>query len=852
MNHNTEPGRRAFLRTGGAALTTSLLAGRVRGANDRIRMGFTCGCTMRFTANSLRVRLREAILVCCVLLPAMGAEYYVAPGGNDGNPGTLERPFRRIQKAADVMGPGDTCWVRQGVYRETVRPRKAGTPEKPVRFSAYPGETVVLSGTESISGEWRPYRGSIFQIDTPQKFDQLFWDGRMMIEARWPNARLDDLLDRSSWARGAAGSAHGRIVDPELAKTGVDWTGALATLNVAHQFFTWTRPVLRYEPSGTMFEYPADLPGLAGFAAHPTGTGWDDDRYYLSGKLEALDSPGEFFLDRQAGILYFWPPDGRNPAGRQVEAKARDFAFDVASLDGCELRGFHFFAATFQFKRCNRGVVDGCHLLYPAYARGLTDMEAKPAPLVRTVMTGSQNVIRNSSLAFSSTGGFEMSGAENTLENNLIHDVCWNGSLRYVGASLTTPAGSPPSMARRNTIFRTGNTGLSFQGPAIVEYNHVYDGGLACKDVSLVYTQEPEAAGSVIRYNWVHGCHTEPNVFWNNPGNGLGIRGDDQTRELTVHHNVVWDAGRDGILVKGDGNKVYNNTVFEIGEAGRTGNYISLHTMPESSKPFRKQAPLLPVQNAHSEIFNNAARTITCDQNGTPFPAGANNANNFTSEDLRLEDPGNFDFRPAADSPLIDRGRVLPGFTGGHAGKAPDIGAYEHGGVKWSAGYRNHVSVQPERPRAAQDGAGRVAIALAMPPLESVEVTIRAEEPGTLTVDSSRIRFSPSDWMNPRMVSFSLRADEGILRFELPDAEPVRVEVRRDPELRKLPASGRVGKQIRGRRGGKRAAGTTNAAWMPGLPSTPTITCGPTPGYRWIQPLKAPASPSAACGAFAI
>ncbi|MCZ2151120.1 MAG: hypothetical protein LC126_25530 [Bryobacterales bacterium] len=40
MNHNTEPGRRAFLRTGGAALTTSLLAGRVRGSNGRIRMGF--------------------------------------------------------------------------------------------------------------------------------------------------------------------------------------------------------------------------------------------------------------------------------------------------------------------------------------------------------------------------------------------------------------------------------------------------------------------------------------------------------------------------------------------------------------------------------------------------------------------------------------------------------------------------------------------------------------------------------------------------------------------------------------------------------------------------------------------
>jgi hypothetical protein len=44
------------------------------------------------------------------------AMYYVATDGSDANPGTIDRPFRRIQKAVDVVAPGDTIVVRDGVY----------------------------------------------------------------------------------------------------------------------------------------------------------------------------------------------------------------------------------------------------------------------------------------------------------------------------------------------------------------------------------------------------------------------------------------------------------------------------------------------------------------------------------------------------------------------------------------------------------------------------------------------------------------------------------------------------------------------------------------------------------------
>nr|WP_322497024.1 DUF1565 domain-containing protein [Chloroflexus sp.] len=67
------------------------------------------------------------------LTPARGATgYYVSPTGNDANPGTFAQPFRTIQKCAEVATAGDTCYIRAGVYRETVRPSNSGTSGAPI------------------------------------------------------------------------------------------------------------------------------------------------------------------------------------------------------------------------------------------------------------------------------------------------------------------------------------------------------------------------------------------------------------------------------------------------------------------------------------------------------------------------------------------------------------------------------------------------------------------------------------------------------------------------------------------------------------------------------------------------
>ena len=47
------------------------------------------------------------------LMPYSGlqAQYYVSPSGSDSNPGTLQMPFKTIQKAAGIMLAGETCFI---------------------------------------------------------------------------------------------------------------------------------------------------------------------------------------------------------------------------------------------------------------------------------------------------------------------------------------------------------------------------------------------------------------------------------------------------------------------------------------------------------------------------------------------------------------------------------------------------------------------------------------------------------------------------------------------------------------------------------------------------------------------
>lgn len=98
--------------------------------------------------------------------------FYVSPAGDDANPGTLELPWRTVNKAALTARAGDTVLIRGGKYNlvERVRVAHSGTPDAWITFKGYPGEFAVIDafdinvGSPGIGIQF-PHDDGAFQIE---------------------------------------------------------------------------------------------------------------------------------------------------------------------------------------------------------------------------------------------------------------------------------------------------------------------------------------------------------------------------------------------------------------------------------------------------------------------------------------------------------------------------------------------------------------------------------------------------------------------------------------------------------------------------------------------------------------
>jgi len=79
------------------------------------------------------------------------ADFYVAPDGNDSNPGSLEKPFKTPPRGVKELMPGDTLHIRAGTYR--------------VKMSNHIGLAPVCSGEEGKPITLRNYKNEHVKID---------------------------------------------------------------------------------------------------------------------------------------------------------------------------------------------------------------------------------------------------------------------------------------------------------------------------------------------------------------------------------------------------------------------------------------------------------------------------------------------------------------------------------------------------------------------------------------------------------------------------------------------------------------------------------------------------------------
>jgi len=127
------------------------------------------------------------------------ARIFVAPNGNDKNPGTLDKPFatlERAQQAARKVAGREavTVMLRGGTYYLAeplgFSAADSGTKAAPVVYQAYQKEQPVISGGVRLEGlKWQPYKDGIMQAKVPAGFatDQIFVNGERQPMARYPN-----------------------------------------------------------------------------------------------------------------------------------------------------------------------------------------------------------------------------------------------------------------------------------------------------------------------------------------------------------------------------------------------------------------------------------------------------------------------------------------------------------------------------------------------------------------------------------------------------------------------------------------------------------------------------------------
>ena len=86
-------------------------------------------------------------------------EYHVSPQGSDNNAGTIEAPFKTINRAAQKALPGDVVTVHEGVYREWIKPMYGGTSDnRRIVYQAAKGKrraaaTLSVGPFETWSGD---------------------------------------------------------------------------------------------------------------------------------------------------------------------------------------------------------------------------------------------------------------------------------------------------------------------------------------------------------------------------------------------------------------------------------------------------------------------------------------------------------------------------------------------------------------------------------------------------------------------------------------------------------------------------------------------------------------------------
>jgi hypothetical protein len=250
-------------------------------------------------------------------------DIHVSSVGQDTNPGTSTAPVRTVQTALDLLrqkrkgsmaparmildgdyavgstvefGPQDGNLTVDGRGRARLvggrrldRWQPLRDADVRARLSAEAGARVLVHDVSDLELGALKRRG--FGIERQPAALELFFDHQPMQLARWPNA--------GEWLLTGDVTKERTFTVPSDRPT--RWKPSDDLWAFGYWQFDWAESyekVTQLAPAARTVEIGAQPP----FGIAPKR------RFYFLNVLEELDTPGEWYLDRQAKKLYFWPP----------------------------------------------------------------------------------------------------------------------------------------------------------------------------------------------------------------------------------------------------------------------------------------------------------------------------------------------------------------------------------------------------------------------------------------------------------------------------------------------------------------------------------------------------------------
>ena len=498
-----------------------------------------------------------------------GLTLFVASNGNDNWSGYIAKPdpakgygpfatlerardeIRKIRSAGKLPDGGITVELMGGTYhREQTFELKAedsGSENAPIVYRAKKGEEIRIVGGKEVKNfkpvtdktileRFEPQaRGNVYQADLKalgiSDFGEvssggieLFYNDKPMTLARWPNAGFVKIVGLVGGepvdVRGTKGDMIGKFYyEGDRPKR---WTGEKDVWVHGYWFWDWSDQRHPVESIDTEKRIISVKPPYHGYG-YRVGQ-W----FYGLNILAELDTPDEWYLDRETGILYFYPPSPIESGRAMVSVLQTMVAME--NVSNVTIQGLTFEVArgtAITMSGGNDNQIIGCTL------RNLGGWAVN-------ISGGKNNGVVGCDIYDTGNGGISLSGGDRKtlepaghfVENNDIHNYGrWN--RMYQPAISMNGVGI---RASNNLIHDAPHMAISFGGnDHIIEYNEIHDVCYESNDAGAIYSgRDWTMRGTVIRYNYLHNI----NGF---EGKGcVGVYLDDMFCGTEIYGNLFY------------------------------------------------------------------------------------------------------------------------------------------------------------------------------------------------------------------------------------------------------------------------------------------------------------------------